>query len=302
MLTNVDKVTVSESRRELKVHGTPDFPCAAYSLCFTPGVMDELPLHWHEALEIAYVAEGEIELRVPEKTVHAQVGDCFCVNSNVLHYGRALERTRLRVLVFSPELVTGGPNTVFARRYIRPLTESRAFTGVLVRGGEYPEAPGWFLRTFRAMADEPVGFEFMVREELSHLCMMLAESFAGQGAEPQRDSPDDGRVKRMLELIHAKFAEPLNLDDIARAAGVGERECERAFKRMLGMTPKQYIIKYRVTQAASLLASGPELSIAGIGRACGFSNASVFARTFRDYYSVSPREYRAEAQRASGKK
>lgn len=224
------------------------------------------------------------------------------MNSNVLHYGRALERTRLRVLVFSPELVTGGPNTVFARRYIRPLTESRAFTGVLVRGGEHPEAPGWFLRTFRAMADEPVGFEFMVREELSHLCMMLAESFAGQGAEPQRDSPDDGRVKRMLELIHAKFAEPLNLDDIARAAGVGERECERAFKRMLGMTPKQYIIKYRVTQAASLLASGPELSIAGIGRACGFSNASVFARTFRDYYSVSPREYRAEAQRASGKK
>ena len=62
-----------------------------------------------------------------------------------------------------------------------PLTESRAFTGVLVRGGEHPEAPGWFLRTFRAMADEPAGFEFMVREELSHLCMMLAESFAGQG-------------------------------------------------------------------------------------------------------------------------
>ena len=73
MLTNVDKVTVSESRRELKVHGTPDFPCAAYSLCFTPGVMDELPLHWHEELEIAYVAEGEIELRVPEKTVEANL-------------------------------------------------------------------------------------------------------------------------------------------------------------------------------------------------------------------------------------
>ena len=83
---------------------------------------------------------------------------------------------------------------------------------------------------------------------------------------------------------------------------MGERECERAFKRMLGMTPKQYIIKYRVTQAASLLAAGPERSIAEIGYACGFSNASVFARTFRDYYSVSPREYRAEAQRASGKK
>lgn len=109
MLTNVDKVTVSESRRELKVHGSPDFPCAAYSLCFTPGAMDELPLHWHEELEIAYVAEGEIELRVPEKTVHAQVGDCFCVNSNVLHYGRALERTGCACWCSAPSLSPAGP-------------------------------------------------------------------------------------------------------------------------------------------------------------------------------------------------
>ena len=58
----------------------------------------------------------------------------------------------------------------------------------------------------------------------------------------------------MLELIHAKFAEPLNLDDIARAAGVGERECERAFKRMLGMTPEA--VDNKVPRNAGRVAAG----------------------------------------------
>ena len=103
----------------------------------------------------------------------------------------------------------------------------------------------------------------------------------------------------MLEHIHTHYPDDLPLGDIATAAGVGERECERVFRRLIGVTPKQYLIKYRVSRAAALLTERPELGISDVAEQCGFNCASVFSRTFREYCGVSPREYRAGA--ASGK-
>ena len=297
MILNTCIVNVNESQRELKMHGTPDFPCGAYRIDMSPGGMPELPWHWHEELEFVYITAGEVEMRVPGLSVSVQPGDCFCVNSNVLHGGRALENSELRSLVFNAELVSGGMNTVFARRYIRPLTANRGFTGVLLRASEYPEAAGAFQRAARAIAGEEPGYEFTVREALSRLCLILSERFAAAGVDAEGQDADNERVKLMLSYINENFASPISLAGIARSAQVSARECERAFKRLLSMTPKQYVIRYRADQAANLLQSRPDKSVADIALECGFNSSSAFARSFRDYYGLSPREYRAAAKK-----
>ena len=63
MLIGVDKVNVGGARQELAMHGTPEFPCAAYTLNLAQDTLDEVPVHWHEELEIQYVAAGEVEQR-----------------------------------------------------------------------------------------------------------------------------------------------------------------------------------------------------------------------------------------------
>lgn len=292
MLLDVCSVDVNEALQELKVHGTPDFECAAYELRFKSGAGTVIPWHWHGELEAAYVAEGEITVRLPGSALRVRAGESFFINANVLHCYEAEEGGKVRSAVFGSELVTGGANTVFERRYLRPLMENRAFTGLLLHAGEFRQIHELMPRFFSVMASEPVGFEFTAREILSQLCLMLCERYADTTPRPMRRSPDADRVRDMLALIHERWAEPLELGDIARSANVGERECERAFKRLIGLTPKQYLIKYRTARAASLLSSRPDLSIAEVAARCGFNSPSVFARTFRDYYSVTPREYR----------
>lgn len=293
MLIGVDKVNVGGARQELAMHGTPEFPCAAYTLELAQDRLDEIPVHWHEELEIQYVAGGEVEQRVPETRSYAQVGDCFCINSNVLHYTRPVEESRLRVLVFHPDLICGGADSVFARRYIRPLVENRSFGGLLLRGGEHPEAASAFLEAFRAMEGEEPGYEFVVRDRLSRLCLLMAGRFVDMDTENARVERDSASLKLMLDYIHRNINQAVRLRDIALAAGLGERKCERVFLRQLGMTPRQYVGRHRLAQAAAMLLARPDMNIQDVAAECGFTGSTVFSRAFSERYGLPPREYRA---------
>lgn len=292
MLIDVCSVSVDASRRELQIHGTPDFPCAAYEISFLKHGPDDVPWHWHDELEFTLVMEGEPEFRAPGLAVSAGAGDCFCVNSNTLHSIVSLEDSVTRSVVFSAELVSGGAGTVFSQRYVRPLLDSPGFTGVLLRGGEHPEASSALRRVFRAMADEEPGYEFAVREGLSELCLTLSRLYVGASAAPEYSAADMQRVRAMLAYIHENFASPIRMPELAEAANVSQRECERVFRRVIGMTPKQYLIKYRVDRAAAILAGGSGKNISEIALECGFSGINVFGRTFKDYYGLSAREYK----------
>lgn len=288
-------VNLDAMRRELAPHGTDEFPCAAYSRSFPAGGDLVVPWHWHEQIELVCVASGAMEYSVPGLSQRLEAGDCFAVNSNVLHAARALERCELRSLVFSLRLVSGGEGTIFSRRYLDTLSGGRGFTGAYLPAAEFPGISAAFSGAFEAMAREPRGYEFTVRGALSDICLELSEHFANDGGRGR--SPDAVRVQRMLSRIHSGYASPLSLAEIAASANVSERECERAFKRLIGLTPKQYLIKYRAAHAAELLVSRPGLSVSEIAGECGFGSAAAFARSFRAVYGLSPRSYRSKRGR-----
>ena len=130
MLREVCSVDVNEALRELTLHGTPDFECAAYELSFPAQAGQVIPWHWHSEMEAVYAAEGEVVVRIQGGSCRVRAGDCYAINRNVLHSYEAEEGGRVRSVVFSSEFVSGGANTVFEQRYMRPMMENRAFTGV----------------------------------------------------------------------------------------------------------------------------------------------------------------------------
>jgi len=68
-------------------------------------------------------------------------------------------------------------------------------------------------------------------------------------------------------------------------------ECLRCFKKTIGISPMQYLLKHRITVAARLLVES-HLNITEIGDLSGFENPSHFARTFKHVMSCTPSEYR----------
>lgn len=284
---------LNQRLKELNPHGSLAFPCAGYSSVYTDHEENAIPWHWHEELEFIYIAEGRMDLKIPSRSFFIEQGDAFVINSNILHYGIGAGRCRLHSLVFSPALVCGNEDSVFARKYIYPLLSCECFSGMPLRHSARQDVISWFCDAFDAMQKEPRGFEFTVRESLSRICLFLADEFEDKlNAQSSPHSQDNLRIRKMLEFIHKNFSHDISLSDIARTADISERECLRCFQKTIQLSPIQYLLKYRIMQGAEMLLCCPESSISDIALSCGFDSPSNFAGTFKRFYNRTPREYR----------
>ncbi len=289
-------LNLDRARRELQPHGTLGFPCAGYAERCEDGPEEFIPWHWHEELEIVFAASGSLRVRVPGRTFLLEEGEGVALNADVLHSASGL-RGEARSLVFGPLLISGGRDTVFARRYIEPLLACAAFDGcplgALADGDVFPARE--FVSAFDALAHDAPGYEFLVREKLSRIVLALYRRYERDiGAGCPAPDPDRLRIRKMLDYIHERFADDIRLSHIAEAGGVGERECLRAFRRTLRVSPVQYLLKHRAAQGASMLLRDRGRSVSEIAGACGFDSPSRFSQLFKRFFKCAPREYRKQ--------
>lgn len=286
-------LNTDKSFKELQPHGSLEFPCAGYASCYTDRPEDVIPWHWHEEMEIIYIEDGQAKIKIPSKSLILEKGDCMVINSNILHYGAAVVECKLRSLVFSPALIAGNEDFVFAKKYIRPLITCPDFSRYFIKAGDHENVTDWFNCAFEALVQECYGYEFIVRENLSRICLFLYGEF-----NPQTDtrnvllSQDNLRIRKMLAYIHKNFADDISLSEISGAADISERESLRCFKKTIQLSPIQYLLKYRIMQGARMLLENPADSISQIAALCGFDSPSNFAKIFKRFYNCTPREYR----------
>lgn len=286
-------LNVTRGLKELQPHESLGFPCAGYQSYHSDAQTDSIPWHWHEELEILTIEEGAMEFKTPSQVFLLTAGDCFVINANILHAGAAVKECKLRSLVFHPLLITGDADSVFASKYLHPLLSCQAFFGCFLPHTKEETVLHWFCRAFHALAEEPVGFEFVVREQLSQICFYLYQHYASQFVDSNAaPNLDNIRMKKMLSFIHAHFTEPITLEEIAKEAAIGERECLRCFQRAIRFSPVQYLINYRILQGGKMLQSEPSKSISEISTLCGFDSPSNFAKQFKRVYMKTPGEYR----------
>jgi AraC family transcriptional regulator len=88
----------------------------------------------------------------------------------------------------------------------------------------------------------------------------------------------------------------LGLGALAREAGLSRYHFLRTFQRLTGLTPHQYLLRGRLREAATRLATEPA-KIIEIALDCGFGDVSNFNRAFHAEFGVSPRAYRSQVHR-----
>ena len=98
-------------------------------------------------------------------------------------------------------------------------------------------------------------------------------------------------VQRMQDYIEANKTEEISLSDLARASLFSPWYAYRLFRACLGLTPAEYIRKYRLTQAAKQLRSG-DTRVIDAAYDAGFSNVDTFTRAFCREFGLNPGEYR----------
>jgi AraC family transcriptional regulator len=99
------------------------------------------------------------------------------------------------------------------------------------------------------------------------------------------------KLKQAIEYIQEHLGENLSLSEIANELGISQYYFCHLFKRSTGMSAHQYLIQQRIEQAKHLLKQ-PEQTITAIALDCGFANQSHFAKYFRQYTGVNPKQFR----------
>jgi AraC-like DNA-binding protein len=110
--------------------------------------------------------------------------------------------------------------------------------------------------------------------------------------------PPARHLLRAKDLADARYAEPLEVEDLARAAGLSKAHFSREFRRTFGESPYVYLLTRRLERAAGLLRN-TDYSVAEICFEVGLKGVGSFTTSFKRMYGMTPTAYRAAAPPAS---
>lgn len=290
----------SNSKEEKLPYDTPDFPYLASRAELDSYRAPFVPWHWHNAVELFYMESGELTYDTPHKKLIFPAGSAGMVNANVLHRTEIrshLEANVQLLHIFDPQLLAGNRGSLIEQKYISPIVTASQIELVAL-SPNVPEQTAVIrlIREAFLLKEEELGYEFKIREALSRIWIELFQMCAPMLKEKSRsvDMTTD-KVKSMMVYIHEHYAEKISIRELASAVFLSERECYRAFRNHLHMTPADYIRSYRIQIACRLLAES-QMPITEVGAVCGMGNPSYFGKVFREETGYTPRQYRCRWQ------
>lgn len=248
-------------------------------------------MHWHEDLQFVYVISGTVVVRTLEEEARLSAGKGAFINKNVVHFVGRLGPCEYRSFLFPEYLVSfypGGPAAVLTRA----VTEDSGVALQVLDGCEQwcAQALGVLRELTRLEEHKGRYYCYEVLSKLAALWCLCIQNM------PAVERVDEGsgsiRMMKFLQYIELHYAEELTLGQLAQVANVSKSECARCFKSVLGTTPYKYLMEYRLSRAARLLAE-TSLPVGEVARQTGWGGQSYFSKRFREKMGCTPREYRA---------
>jgi AraC-like DNA-binding protein len=110
---------------------------------------------------------------------------------------------------------------------------------------------------------------------------------------PKRQAPLEllAHLRRARDHVDRNYREPLDLDGLARVAGVSKYHFARSFEVTYGETPMRYLTRRRIERAQDLLRAA-NLTITEVCMLVGFSSLGSFSSRFTQLVGESPTAYR----------
>ncbi|WP_040792419.1 helix-turn-helix transcriptional regulator [Nocardia paucivorans] len=109
---------------------------------------------------------------------------------------------------------------------------------------------------------------------------------------------DLARLRRVRDRIDREYAQPLDVEALARDAHMSAGHLSREFRRAYGESPYSYLMTRRIERAMTLLRRG-DLSVTEVCFAVGCSSLGTFSTRFTELVGVPPSVYRRQAMNAT---
>ncbi len=105
---------------------------------------------------------------------------------------------------------------------------------------------------------------------------------------------DLARLRRVRDRIDREYAQPLDVEALARGANMSAGHLSREFRLAYGESPYSYLMTRRIERAMTLLRRG-DLSVTEVCFAVGCSSLGTFSTRFTELVGMPPSAYRRQA-------
>lgn len=288
----ITKIITDETLKELRAHGTEEFPFQYNREEIRQFDEEKIEWHWHREFEFVKVMHGIVSCLIGNKQIRLEEGEGLFINTRVVHSIENCQDGVISNILFSPDLIAAETSIIY-EKYIRDFIESDCSHIVLRRGANWQEQALSKLDDIFGACTSKTLCELDLHIRICDLWMLLCThrealvKMEKLGISLRSQS----RLRKMMRYIETNYSEKLYLEDIAQAANISKSEATRCFQMGMQISPVEYLNQYRMYQAKIQLET-TEDSIVHIAVSAGYDNSSYFARIFKRTFGITPRELR----------
>lgn len=255
--------------------------------------------HWHDALEIVYVLNGEIDIRLGIGTHHLKEDDFAIVNPNELHKVNSVsDDVKVLFIQIDSRLCAKFCEDIYSEWiYCFSSTNEKELRDDLQSLRQYIAKIVWMTDNLDDGDEKDCkSVEYLLKQMVLVLLdnFNIAKVFARQklNTEDLKNSEViTERYKRVFKHLTLNYMNKINLSDIAKQENISLQYLSADIKDKLGMSFQEILNVFRVEHSEKMLLSSNR-NILEISLDCGFSDPKYLDKNFMKYYGMTPSKYR----------
>lgn len=247
------------------------------------------PKSFHEEIEIKYYYETGAKILIGSDIIETEKGDIVIINPYEFHANVLLNNERIRYYSFVISLDYLSSYKEIDLRNIL-IEKGIKFINVIRGDGRLQTI---LQRVFEEIEGEGEHYRLIVRGLIAEFFALLLRSYVS-GDKSREDNINLKQAEVVLPAlnkIHADYKDKITAEELASLCNISKYYFCRVFKEVMGTTPIEYIINYRLRVAEIMLKENKE-SIATIASLCGFEDESYFCRSYKKRKGISPQKNR----------
>ena len=276
--------------KENKPHGTKDDPFSTYHI-ENRGQSFQIPVHWHDELEIIYVKSGFLTVNISGENYIGKPGDAFVVSPGNLHFmGSQTGTVDYFTFLFPLKYIAFRSDDMLDDKLIEPLNSGHLMISPEIKD-TVKEQCEQLARVYAAEIDKSESkITSQIRKKI--ILLQFIHELWKKGFIVENDTTGRNTVeKEMVSYIQQNYIGKILLREFGEQFHLSEKYISRYFKEHFHITLSQYVTYLRLEHAKQMLQE-TDISVTEVAMQSGYQNISYFIRSFKKTYGVSPLKYR----------
>lgn len=246
-----------------------------------------VPNHWHRAIEIIYLLEGELLVNIDNKSLLLKAGQCILININEIHSTRCSCKNKAILLQIPIE---------FVQNYLPDVEQYVFAVNDKMDNDENVNKLKNYLLSMQKVNDERneefrLNFNILLLQLILHLNRNFRIKLFSLNLKQKNKNLE--RLNLILQYISMNYKRNISLEEIAKVAIFQPKSFCRFFKKYMGITFLEYQNELRLAYIYHDLIE-TNMPLYEILEKHGFTNYKLFRKMFKKHFEDTPMKIRKQ--------